>query len=61
MTWIVISGTILNTVCGGGLELFGPFDTEAAAKKYQRAMKQTKPDVCMAVELLRPSRRDKAA
>jgi hypothetical protein len=59
-TWIVMSGKLLETERGGGLELCGPFATEAAAQQYrQHVLKNVKetgygPDICLAVELLNP-------
>lgn len=59
-TWIVMSGKLLETERGGGLELCGPFATETAAQQYRqrvvKSMKETgyEPDICLAVELLKP-------
>jgi hypothetical protein len=57
-TWIVMSGSLLDTGDGGGLELCGPFPTEAQAKRYSQWIKSREPEinVCLAIELLSPSK-----
>jgi hypothetical protein len=53
-TWIVMTGTLLDTDGGGGLELFGPFSSEKEAQQYRHWCKKRYPiaDVCLAIELL---------
>jgi hypothetical protein len=57
--WIVITGYLINTGVGGGLEFFGPF-TEEQAKKFQSKISLNRPPnwvspswVSLAVQLLR--------
>ena len=53
--WIVVSGTIVNTVNGGGFEFIGPF-TEREAKDYLAQHKSDDEDLWVAIELLSPGR-----
>ena len=49
--WIVISGGIVDTVKGGGLEFFGPF-TEPEAEAYKQHQDQHKLQINFALELI---------
>lgn len=60
--WIVISGSLVDTVAGGGFEFFGPFANAEAARAYRDGRLQRHAEVSrdqddmliLCVELLTP-------